>query len=78
MPTLERTIMKKTQTSQIAEGLMIVEKYLREGEDYSIGAEHDIIYAGYDMVSKMSPEDQQKMKDLGWHETDVDSWGFYT
>jgi hypothetical protein len=67
----------KSRTSEVAEGLLIIERYLGPNDKFSIGAEHDEIYAGYETPDKMSDEDRQKMENLGWFTTDFDSWGYF-
>ncbi len=65
---------------KILEGLKIIEKYLEEGEEGDMAAEHDIIYAGgIEVIDKMSPEDKAKMDDLGWSiDETVDSYFHFT
>jgi len=56
---------------QVIEGLQILDKY----EDNYIAAEHDILYAGPSDASKITPEDQAKLDELGWHiDSETDSW----
>jgi len=45
-------------------GLQIVAKYEQSG--YDIAADHDIIYAGYDVADRMSEQDKQAMQEAGW------------
>jgi hypothetical protein len=55
--------------SQVIEGLKIIHKY---GNDL-ICAEHDIIYAGGDVI--VDEEDSKKLESLGWHwDQKTDSW----
>jgi len=54
--------------SQFAEAFAIFAKY--GDDDFAVCAEHDEIFAGPDpkIVSK---EDNNKLKELGWHLNDV-------
>ena len=59
--------------------LEIFAKYTSKGmtESYFLGAEHDIIYCWIN-VPKNS-EDGKRLTMLGWHhETESDSWGYFT
>lgn len=63
-----------TSAQKIIEGLLILSKY----EDNDIAAEHDIIYAGPNDTSKISPEDVAKLEELGWYiSSGTDSWARY-
>lgn len=57
--------------SKFIEGLNILRKYYKE-DGYKICAEHDIFYA-YSTDSPLSPEDLQKMIDLGWFQEGLSS-----
>lgn len=47
------------------DGLLILQPYYDQVDGYHIGAEHDQFYA-YKTDRPLSPEDVQKMRDLGW------------
>lgn len=59
-----------TRFEQFRAGLDILAQY----PSPQVYAEHDVIFAG-DYAST-SPEDTQKLTDLGWHE-EHESWAFY-
>ncbi len=65
---------------KILEGLKIIEKYLDDGEEGNISAEHDIIYAGGNkLIDEISPEDKAKMEELNWiFDGDVESYFHFT
>ncbi len=46
------------------EGLLTLRPYYT-GDQYPLGAEHDLFFA-YATTTPMTPEDVQKMRDLGW------------
>ena len=54
---------KKSQLAEIAEALLIFDKY--EDPWPFLSAEHDIIYAG--SPNLVSEEDVALLKELGWH-----------
>ena len=51
--------------SNFIEGLKTLQPYYENGDGYHIGAEHDQFYA-YQTSKPLTPEDQQKMCELGW------------
>lgn len=51
--------------SKFIEGLKTLQPYYKDGDGYHIGAEHDQFYA-YQTDLPLTPEDAQKMRDLGW------------
>jgi len=51
--------------SNFIEGLKTLQPYYNGGDGYHIGAEHDQFYA-YQTDKPLTPEDAQKMRDLGW------------
>ena len=59
---------------QVIKGLQIIAKY--SGPDSrSIGAAHDIIYAGPDVKEDLTEEDKKALEELSWYwESDADSW----
>ena len=50
------------------EGLKTLKPYYDNGDGYHIGADHDHFYA-YATDRPLTPEDVQKMRDLGWFQT---------
>lgn len=61
----------------VIEGLKILARHDEKGlESHSIGAEHDIIYAGPSLSEKPIPsEDRERLRELGWHfDREVESW----
>lgn len=61
---------KKTQLAEIAEALLIFDKY---DDTYPfLSAEHDIIYAGNPEV--VSVEDKKRLDELGWFVSDGDDF----
>ena len=64
--------MASSQT--IIDGLM----YLQTFGDCNVAAEHDIFYAGYDLVDNQSPRVVEKMEALGWFwDEEVDCWAVF-
>lgn len=59
-----------------AEVFAIFAKYVPD-EIGDVTAEHDQIWAGFDLVSKLTPEDEDRVRELGWHNTDFDAWTKY-
>ena len=57
-------------------GLDILAPYFTKPDGYHLGADHDVIYV-YSTDTPLSDDDFQKMKTLGWHQTDVDEDGPY-
>ena len=51
--------------SNFVEGLKTLQPYYNGGDGYHIGAEHDQFYC-YQTDKPLTPEDVQKMRDLGW------------
>ena len=51
--------------SNFIEGLRTLQQYYENGEGYHIGAEHDQFYC-CQTDKPLTPEDVQKMRDLGW------------
>lgn len=59
---------------ELIEGLQILDKY----PNGYISAEHDIIYAGPEDISKITSEDQKALKKLGWHlDTENNCWATF-
>ena len=59
---------------EFIEGMNIIAKYILEGSDYNIAAEHDTIYYGtYECVT--DEKDIKRLEELGWYE-DEDSWAY--
>lgn len=73
-------------------GLEILKSHYKDGGDgYHIGAEHDIFYC-YQTDIPLSPEEVQRMHELGWHQEEAvvdgewkpenydaeESWSAYT
>ena len=72
--------------SAFIEGLRILQPYYEGGDGFHIGAEHDQFYC-YQTGKPLSPEDVQKMFDLGWFQPDrsddtvynqEDGWSAFT
>ena len=68
------------------EGLRILQPYYLGCDGYHIGADHDQFYV-YRTDSPLTPEDIEKMRDLGWFQPDApndneydpaDSWSAFT
>lgn len=57
--------------SKLIEGLQTLKPYYEGGDGYQTGAEHDEIFA-YATDRPLSPEDVQKMQDLGWDQPEVE------
>ncbi len=53
------------------DGLLILQPYYHGGDGYYIGAGHDEFFA-YQTDKPLTPEDVQKMRDLGWMQPDTD------
>lgn len=53
--------------SRFIEGLKTLQPYYDNGDGHHIGAEHEQFYA-YPTKRPLTPEDVQKMRDLGWHQ----------
>lgn len=51
--------------SKFIDGLNTLRPYYTDGDGFHIGAEHDQFYA-YKTDKPLTPEDVQKMLDLGW------------
>lgn len=58
------------------EGLKTLQPYYKDGDGYHIGAEHDQFYA-YQTERPLTPEDVQKMRDLGWFQPEQDDGAEY-
>lgn len=56
--------------SNFIEGLKILQPYYLGGDGFHIGAEHDQFYC-YQTDSPLTPEDVQKMRDLGWFQPET-------
>lgn len=57
-------------TTNIIEGLQILQKYRKEKDGYNISAEHDTIYA--DATDKpVIKQDLKRLIKLGWFQEDV-------
>lgn len=59
------------RTNDIIEGLQILQKYRDKPDGYSVGAEHDILYA-YETDRPVEVEDLKRLIELGWFQEDVD------
>lgn len=55
--------------SNFIEGLKTLQPYYEDGDGYRISAEHDQFYA-HQTDKPLTPEDVQKMHDLGWFQPD--------
>ena len=63
--------------SAFIEGLKTLQPYYDGGDGYHIGAEHDQFYV-FQTDKPLTPEDVQKMYDLGWFQPEVDEdTGYY-
>lgn len=62
--------------SNFIEGLKTLQPYYQNADGYNIGAEHDQFYA-YATERPLTPEDVQKMRDLGWFQPEVDDGADY-
>lgn len=58
------------------DGLKTLQPYYKNGDGYNIGAEHDQFYA-YMTERPLTPEDVQKMRDLGWFQPEQDEGAEY-
>lgn len=58
--------------TNILNGLNLLSKYYNEGNEYTVGAEHDVIYA-YSTDVPLSEEDWYKLTGFGWTQQDVNS-----
>lgn len=56
--------------SQFIEGLQILKPYYKDGDDYHLGAEHDVFYA-YGTERPLSAPDVVRMLELGWFQEDA-------
>ena len=66
-----------TRIQQIIAGLTIIAKY--DGSDYSVAAEHDVLYAGGTLEDKITEEDKAAMLAAGWNvNTDVGGYQIFT
>lgn len=66
--------------NRLLDGLLILKKYVEEGESIDVCAEHDIIYVGVE-YKKVSKEDRKKLDKMGgWHrdEENDDCWAMFT
>ncbi len=59
--------------NKILAGLQILATY---SPDFEMAAEHDQIWAGHTDQIKMSSEDLEQMRKMGWF-IDMDSWSHY-
>ena len=78
---LEESEWKHDSIDRIYEGLTILHKYDRNGdENWSYSFQHDQFWVGAadfdDYVERMSDEDIKRMGELGWME-DEDSWSHF-
>lgn len=64
-----------SHTGQLAAGLAIIEPYLN-GNKKSINLADDCVYAGYGTARTMPFAARQRMKELGWDETENASWRY--
>jgi len=55
--------------NKFIEGLNTLRPYYKDGDGHHIGAEHDEFYC-YKTERPLTPEDVQKMRDLGWFQPD--------
>lgn len=71
--------------SSLIEGLKTLQPYYEDADGYHIGAEHDQVYV-YPTARALTPEDVQKMRDLGWFQPEQadeeynaeESWSAFT
>lgn len=56
---------------KLVEGITILSRYFDDPAGRHVGAEHDIIYV-YETNNPVSDEDVVKLKELGWHQPEVD------
>jgi len=63
--------------SNFIEGLKTLQPYYKDGDGYHIGAEHDQFYT-YQTERPLTPEDVQKMRDLGWFQPDREDGAEYS
>jgi hypothetical protein len=64
-----------TTYAGMAEAFSIFAKY--DDSIFTTHAEHDLITSGPDPKT-MSDEDKERLKELGWFESDYDCWEMYT
>jgi hypothetical protein len=63
-----------TRIEEVIEGLQILAKYSN-----CIDAQHDVIYAGPGVASKVTAKDTIRLHQLGWHiDKEIDSWAKFT
>lgn len=62
--------------SNFIKGLKTLQPYYKDGDGYHIGAEHDQFYA-YRTERPLTPEDVQKMRDLGWFQPEQEDGAEY-
>lgn len=60
------------KTTNIIDGLNILRAYYDEKNLYTMGAEHDVVYA-YATNKPLIKADVEKMVDLGWAQHDADT-----
>lgn len=63
--------------SNFIEGLKTLQPYYKDGDGCHISAEHDQFYA-YQTERPLTPEDVQKMRDLGWFQPDQEDDAEYS
>ena len=56
---------------ELLDGLNVLRPYYVDPDGYTIGAEHDQIYA-YSTDRPLTKEDVKRMCDLGWFQEDVE------
>lgn len=64
----------------LTDGLDVLRKYLKEGDEGEVEAQHDIIFASPGITyDETSPEDRAKLEELGWHfDSEGDCWAKFT
>jgi len=62
--------------SNFIKGLNTLQPYYKDGDGYYIGAEHDQFYA-CQTERPLTPEDVQKMRDLGWFQPEQEDYAEY-
>jgi hypothetical protein len=65
--------LSKSRLLWIAEGLRILAPHC---SDFDVCAEHDELFACY-KGTELSPEDHQRMIDLGWDWSKGTGWSFF-
>lgn len=64
--------------SRVVAGLTILARYEPNGMEADLAAEHDEIFASGVEPDKISQEDRDRLRELGWRwDKNVDSWVMY-